>query len=48
MMPGVQHLYSVIEGTWPPASEARVGPWIIRDGQGGGQRVSAATATAPK
>ncbi|WP_306114620.1 MULTISPECIES: N-acetyltransferase [unclassified Roseovarius] len=47
MMPGVQHLYSVIEGTWPPASEARVGPWIIRDGQGGGQRVSAATAAAP-
>ncbi|WP_371931703.1 GNAT family N-acetyltransferase [Roseovarius sp. MMSF_3305] len=46
-MPGVQHLYSVIEGTWPPASEARVGPWIIRDGQGGGQRVSAATAAAP-
>ena len=44
MMPGVQHLYSVIEGTWPPAAEKRVEPWIIRDGQGGGQRVSAATA----
>ncbi len=44
MMPGVQHLYSVIEGTWPPASQTRDGPWIIRDGQGGGQRVSAATA----
>lgn len=47
MMPGVQHLYSVIEGTWPPASEARAGPWIIRDGQGGGQRVSATTAIGP-
>ncbi|WP_299847668.1 N-acetyltransferase [uncultured Roseovarius sp.] len=43
-MPGVQHLYSVIEGTWPPADKREVGPWTIRDGQGGGQRVSAATA----
>ncbi|MFD1159895.1 GNAT family N-acetyltransferase [Roseovarius aestuarii] len=43
MMPGVQHLYSVIEGTWPAAAVSQVGPWTIRDGQGGGQRVSAAT-----
>ncbi|MEO3413432.1 GNAT family N-acetyltransferase [Roseovarius sp. CAU 1744] len=43
-MPGVQHLYSVIEGTWPPAAVSQVGPWTIRDGRGGGQRVSAATA----
>ncbi len=45
MMPGVQHLYSVIEGTWPPAVQSQIGPWTIRDGQGGGQRVSATTTT---
>ncbi len=33
--------------TWPPASARRVGPWTIRAGQGGGKRVSAATAEAP-
>lgn len=45
MMPGVQHLYSVIEGTWPCASMRTLGPWTIRDGQDGGQRVSAATTS---
>ena len=43
-MPSVQTLYDVCAQTWPAASEQRVGPWTIRDGQGGGQRVSAATA----
>lgn len=43
MMPGIEQLYAVVEGTWPPAAQRQVGPWIIRDGQGGGQRVSAAT-----
>lgn len=36
-------LAALTEATWPPATAQRVGPWIIRDGQGGGQRVSAAT-----
>lgn len=35
------------EATWPPASAHREGPWIIRDGQRGGKRVSAATAAVP-
>lgn len=47
MMPGVAHLYSVIDATWPAASERQLGPWLIRDGQGGGQRVSAALAMEP-
>ncbi len=47
MMPGVRHLYSVIDSTWPAASERAHGPWLIREGQGGGQRVSAARALAP-
>lgn len=33
-----------MEATWPPASATRLGPWIIRDGAGGGKRVSAASA----
>lgn len=36
-------LYATVEATWPPASARRIGPWVIREGQGGGQRVSAAT-----
>ncbi|WP_095587399.1 GNAT family N-acetyltransferase [Actibacterium ureilyticum] len=40
-------LYTAIAATWPPAATRRVGPWTIRDGQGGGKRVSAATADGP-
>lgn len=39
-------IYDVLEQTWPAASYARVGPWLIRAGAGGGQRVSAATVEA--
>ncbi|MBN2629997.1 MAG: GNAT family N-acetyltransferase [Rhodobacteraceae bacterium] len=37
-------LSQVMEATWPPARRQRLGCWCIRDGQGGGKRVSAATA----
>lgn len=37
-------LSAVTEATWPPFSAATVGPWTIREGRGGGQRVSAASA----
>lgn len=40
-------LYDVIDNTWPAASRNRLGAWTIRQGQGGGQRVSAATAEQP-
>ena len=36
-------LYEVIDGTWPAAKYHKLGVWTIREGQGGGQRVSAAT-----
>lgn len=39
-------LIDVAEATWPPAAIHRVGPWLIREGQGGGQRVSAASPAA--
>lgn len=37
-------LAQVMQATWPPATATRLGPWTIRDGAGGGKRVSAATA----
>ena len=36
-------LADLMAATWPPASLAACGPFVIRDGQGGGKRVSAAT-----
>lgn len=44
MKPDAAALYDVIEGTWPPARIWSEGPWTLRDGAGGGKRVSAATA----
>lgn len=38
-------LYEAIDATWPAAQLRSLGPWMLRDGQGGGKRVSAATAT---
>lgn len=45
MRPDAQMLYAVTEATWPPARIETHGPVTIRDGAGGGKRVSAATAT---
>jgi GNAT superfamily N-acetyltransferase len=39
-----EELLQVMEQTWPAAATLRAGPWTIRDGKGGGKRVSAATA----
>lgn len=36
--------YAALDATWPPADVQRHGPWLIREGRGGGQRVSAASA----
>jgi N-acetylglutamate synthase len=41
----VTHLYDAIDATWPAAAMRRAGPWAVRDGQGGGKRVSAVTAS---
>lgn len=42
-LPSIETLYAVCEATWPSASESEAGGFVIRDGQGGGKRVSAAT-----
>ena len=46
-LPGTQKLAEVCEATWPPASRKALGAWVIRDGKGGGNRVSAATEACP-
>ena len=40
-------LLAALEGTWPAATTTRLGPFILRDGAGGGKRVSAATLDGP-
>lgn len=40
-------LAEVMEATWPPASRSRLGPFTLRDGAGGGKRVSAASLEGP-
>ena len=46
-LPTAAELDPVIEATWPAASHRTVGPFTLRDGQGGGQRASSATADGP-
>ncbi|MGP6086844.1 GNAT family N-acetyltransferase [Antarctobacter jejuensis] len=36
--------FDAIDATWPAAAQVRAGPWLLREGRGGGKRVSAATA----
>jgi len=44
-LPGAHRLMAAIDATWPPAEFLEVGPWLLRRGDGGGQRVSAASTT---
>lgn len=39
--------FAVIDGTWPAARYIPQGPVLLREGQGGGQRVAAASAAGP-
>lgn len=44
MSPPLPQLFEAIGATWPAAQVIHEGPWCLRDGAGGGKRVSAATA----
>ncbi|THD74072.1 GNAT family N-acetyltransferase [Thalassobius vesicularis] len=46
-LPTAAQLYDVTDGTWPAAAEKTLGPWLIREGKNGGQRVSATVAMQP-
>ena len=43
-LPDAKTLYDVVDATWPAAATSTCGPFLIRDGQGGGKRVSSAMA----
>ena len=47
ILPTPEKLSEVCEATWPPASRQHLGAWTVREGQGGGNRVSAATEDWP-
>ncbi|SMR81938.1 Acetyltransferase (GNAT) family protein [Aliiroseovarius halocynthiae] len=46
-LPTAEQLIEVCEATWPPAETNHVGAWVVRNGAGGGKRVSAATENWP-
>jgi GNAT superfamily N-acetyltransferase len=46
-LPDIHTLYEVIDGTWPAARYSECGPFTLREGKGGGQRVCAATTDRP-
>jgi GNAT superfamily N-acetyltransferase len=41
--PSQARLFEALDATWPPKSAKRDGDWLIRDGDDGGKRVSAAS-----
>lgn len=44
MNPTQAQLFAAVDATWPAAKFIETQHWLLRDGQGGGKRVSAATA----
>lgn len=42
--PPLPRLLAAKDATWPAAATVGAGPWLLREGRGGGKRVSAATA----
>lgn len=47
ILPPAEALFRVLESSWPAAAKYDRHGWIIREGRGGGKRVSAATAASP-
>ncbi|MBV2358969.1 GNAT family N-acetyltransferase [Thalassococcus sp. CAU 1522] len=45
--PDLNRLFAASDATWPAAARIDAGPWRLREGRGGGKRVSAATAEGP-
>lgn len=44
MSDDLSDLFDALDATWPAAAKVAAGPWLLREGRGGGKRVSAATA----
>jgi GNAT superfamily N-acetyltransferase len=41
-------LLAAVDATWPAAVSHRAGGWVVRDGRGGGNRVSSASPLGPE
>ncbi|TMV56955.1 GNAT family N-acetyltransferase, partial [Thioclava sp. BHET1] len=48
MSPDGEAIFAALDASWPAAALHHAGPWLIREGRGGGKRVSAATAERPE
>ncbi len=46
-LPDARILHGALEATWPAHAYHTLGPWLLRDGRGGGRRASAATVQGP-
>ncbi len=46
-LPSADAVQAAVEATWPPADRWQDGPFVHRDGAGGGKRVSATTVSGP-
>ncbi|OIQ75901.1 putative acetyltransferase [mine drainage metagenome] len=47
MTPTIADLFATVDAPWPAAALHPAGPWLVREGRGGGKRVSAAAAGRP-
>lgn len=47
-MVNIERILQAVDGTWPAAEEIKVGIWTLRQGDGGGKRVCAATTEASR
>ena len=47
MRPSIKDLYDVIDLTWPSVSNQLQNGWLIKNGGGGGKRVSATIRVNP-
>lgn len=45
-LPGTGAILAAMDATWAPAALHRTGPWLLREGRGGGNRVSCITQEA--
>lgn len=47
ILPGAPEVFAALDATWPAAEYRALGPFRLRRGEGGGKRVSAASAEGP-
>lgn len=46
-LPTIERLFAALDATWPAEAVHQVGPWLVHQGKGAGNRVAATTAAGP-